>query len=609
MMPDSLPGVRKHTRHRFAVAAPLRRDSEPGPLLPALRSLGAGGRGVPHRGGGGVRTPFLMGCRSLTLVLALGTASALAQPAPRQAERAPVSATLIPLSENWRMDGDVPVHALLISLQGLANRESPQVYLEYPKNWQWEIVHPLIGFLERRHGVKFDRLGPNDADAALGRFARHAKGCVVWDKAVRSSLIAAFTIAGVEDLVVANEDQLPLVRKHGLEPVVDLRGQFNGQPDHVIYQWLYDHYHARCSRDYYVVMGGHAGVEMQPGIADFGIKERAFFTDLSANPKHPEELALLRRILGGQNPASIVLGWHSYGKDTEGQHTTLVGNYGLKMEGLHNLPNVSFTCQIPLTPDFKFTNNHHVAPEAKLTAEKKVYVAAIATDSMGIGAWMKPGRGKIPYGWQVLMNWSWMNPPALQFFYEDKTPNDYFIGGLSGPGYMYPKSIPADKFPALMADARTLMRQLDLRVLEIMDYSEGNRHVGNTDLPKELVDRYYEQFPDVLGFINGYGTARTFDLRDNRPFISYDYYLGVDRPVEEAVADLDELTELNPERPYFLLIHVRESNTIELVAQILDRLREKVEVVPLDVFLKLAASAKTYRTRYQQPADPIDRNP
>ncbi len=88
------------------------------------------------------------------------------------------------------------------------------------------------------------------------------------------------------------------------------------------------------------------------------------------------------------------MGWHSYGKDTEGQHTTLVGNYGLKMEGLYNLPNVSFTCQIPLTPDFKFTNNHHVAPDAQLHAEKKVYVCAVATDSMAASwAWTKPGSG------------------------------------------------------------------------------------------------------------------------------------------------------------------------------------------------------------------------
>lgn len=536
-------------------------------------------------------------------------APAEAQPVPHRVDRAPAEATLIPLSDNWRMDGDVPVHALLISLQGLANREYPRLYLEYPKDWQWEIVHPLIGFLERRHGVEFDRLGEDDADAALARFARYAKGYVVWDKNVRSSLIVAFTIAGVEDAVAVSEDLIPLAQKHGLKQIADLRGRFTGQADHAIYQWAYDHYWAKCSRDYYVLLGGNAGVEMQPGIADFGVMQRAFFTDLSANPKHPQERALEKKILGGQHAGSIVLGWHSYGKDTEGQHTTLVGNFGLKMEGLHNLPNVSFTCQIPLTPDFHYANNHSVAADAKLTPEKKVYLAAVATDSMGIGAWTQPGRGKIPYAWQVLMNWSWMNPPALQFFYESKTPNDYFIGGLSGPGYMYPKSIPADKFPALMKDARDLMQRLDLRVLEIMDYSEGNRHVGNTDLPKELVDRYYHEFPNAIGFINGYGTARTFDLRDGKPLISYDYYLDVRRPATEAAADLEEMIQLNPQRPYFLLMHVREKNSVEKVASILARLSEPVEVVPLDRFLKLAAGAKTYRTRYEEPGDPIDRNP
>jgi hypothetical protein len=554
------------------------------------------------------RFPLAPLARLLLAGIVIAT-SALAQPAPKKVDRAPATAVIVPTSENWRMDGDVPVHSLLISLQGLANRDYPRLYVEYPKNWQWEIVHPLRDFLTRRHGVAFERLAVNDADAALTRFAQYAKGCVVWDKSVRSSLIVAFTIAGVEDLVVVNADLLPLALKHGLKPVVDLRGVFTGQQDHQIYQWAYDRYWKRCSRDYYVVLGGHAGAEMQPGIADFGVMQRAFFSDLSANPKHPEELALLKRILGQQNQASIVLGWHSYGKDTEGQHTTLTGNYGLKMEGLHNLPNVSFTCQIPLTPDFKFTNNHSVRRDEVRVAEKKVYVAALATDSMGIGTWTKPGRGKIPYGWQVLMNWAWMNPPALQYFYEDKTPNDYFIAGLSGPGYMYPKSIPADKFPALMRDARTLMSQLDLRVMEIMDYSEGNRHVGNTDLPKAVVDRYYQEFPDVLGFINGYGTARTFDLRGNQPFISYDYYLDVDRPTGEAAADLEELIQLNPKRPYFLLMHVRESNTVEKVATILGSLSEPVEVVPLDVFLKLAASSKTYRTNYQQPGDPIDHNP
>ncbi len=532
-----------------------------------------------------------------------------AQPIPPKVAKAPAEATVIPLSANWRMDGDIPVHALLISLQGLANRGLPRVYLEYPKDWQWEIVRPLEGFLEKRHGIKFDRLGQDDADAALTRFAKYTKGYVVWDRKVRTSLIVAFTISGVEDALVVSEDLIPLAEKHGLKKIADLRGQFEGQPDYTIYQWAYDHYWAKCSRDYYVLLGGHSGIEMQPGIADFGIMERAFFSDLSAHPKHPEELALERKILSQQNPASIVVGWHSYGKDTEGQHTSLVGNYGLKMEGLHNLPNISFTSQIPLTPDFKFTNTHHVAADAKLHAEKKIYVCAVATDSMGIGAWTKPGRGKIPYTWQAPMNWAWMNPPAMQFFYEDRTPNDYFIAGLGGPGYMYPKTIPADKFPALMKDARALITQLDLRAMELMDYSEGNRQVGNTDLPKEVVDRYYREFPDVIGFINGYGTARTYDLRDGKPLISYDYYLDVNRSVKDAAADLEELIQLNPARPYFMLLHIRERNTVEKVTEILHSLTEPVEVVPLDLFLKYAADAKTYQTHYKQPDDPINRNP
>ena len=52
-------------------------------------------------------------------------------------------------------------------------------------------------------------------------------------------------------------------------------------------------------------------------------------------------------------------------------------------------------------------------------------------------------------------------------------------------------------------------------------------------------------------------------------------------------------TELSPWKNYELTISLRDS----------------VEVVPLDVLLKLAAGAKTYRTRFQLPSDPVGRNP
>jgi len=503
---------------------------------------------------------------------------------------------------DWQVAGGLPEKVLLLSLQGLANRAAPQLYIVHPPEYQWEITGPLFSFYERKHGVQFAEL--KTAYEALTRFAASARGYVVWDPAVPATMNVAFTIAGLEDALVVTPALIPAVEQHGLKPVDDLRGRYNGRTDAQIYTDAVARYWARCTHDSIMLMGGHVGAVRMPAMADWGVRQRMFFHDLSANPKHAEELALEKQLFSQLTPGATVFGWHSYGKDTEEQHTTLLSSYGLKMEGLHNLPNLSFNCQFGFTPGFKFTNTHHAARDAKLTAEARVYLSFVQSDSIGIGVWTKPGRGKLPFAWQVTMNWTKFSPAALEYFHESATPNDYFIGGLSGPGYMYPNHIPADRFPLLMQEARDLMAVLDEHVMEIMDNSAADGNVGNTDLTKETVDRYYAAFPDVLGFINGYGPARTRDLRDTRPLLSYDYYIDPRRPRAEVAADLNELIALNATRPYFLLVHVRESNDVNSLVEIVKQLDGPTEVVPLDVFLKLAASKKTYTTRYQDPADP-----
>jgi hypothetical protein len=503
---------------------------------------------------------------------------------------------------DWKVAGGLPEKAMLVSLQGLANREAPQLYIIHPPDFQWEITEPLYEFYQRKHDVTFTEI--ETAEEALALFSGAARGYVVWDTTVGPSLNVGFTIGGLEDAVVVSEELIPLVENTGLEMIDDLRGRYTGLSDAEIYADSIDRYWDRCNRDKIMLMGGHRGRVMQPAMADWGIRERMFFHDLSADPDEADELALNRSLLDDLNPMSTVFGWHPYGKDTEEQSTTLLSSYGYKMEGLHNLPNLSFNCQFTFTPGFKFTNNHSVDRDALLKAEDKIYLSFVQSDSIGIGVWTKPGRGKIPFAWQVTMNWTDFSPAALEYFHESATPNDYFIGGLSGPGYMYPNHIPAEIFPKLMAQANALMDLLDERVLEIMDNSAADGNVGNADLPKETVDRYYEAFPDVLGFINGYGPARTRDLRDTRPMISYDYYIDPKRPRAEVAADLNELIALNRVRPYFLLVHVRESNDVNSLVAVLDQLHGPTEVVPIDKFLKLAASKKTYQTRYQQPDDP-----
>ncbi len=535
----------------------------------------------------------------LALILPVAVSSRAAEPTVMPPAH---EAYVMHFDGDWRVAGGLPEKALLISLQGLANRAAPQFYVIHPKDFQWEITLPLYEYYEHKYGVHFTEL--KTANAALTQFKSAVKGYVVWDKTVTTSLNVAFTIAGLEDAVVVTADLIPLVEQYGLKPIDDLRGRYTGQTDAQIYQDAVNRYWARCNKDAVMMMGGPRGPVMVPGMADWGVREKMFFHDLAANPEIPAELALEKRLLSELNPGATIFGWHPYGKDTEEMHTTLISSHGLKMEGLHNLPNLSFNCQFTFTPGFKFTNHAHVALDAKLEAQDKIYLSFVQSDSIGIGVWTKPGRGQLPFAWQVTMNWTKFSPAALEYFHESATPNDYFIGGLSGPGYMYPNHIPADKFPLLMKQANELMSMLDEHVLEIMDNSAADGNLGNADLTKETVDRYYKAFPSVIGFINGYGPARTRDLRGTQPLISYDYYIDPRRPREEVAADLEELIALNTKRPYFLLVHVRESNDVNSLITIVKQLTGPTEVVPLDVFLKLAASKQTYTTRYQDPADP-----
>ncbi|MBI3192251.1 MAG: hypothetical protein HYZ36_06250, partial [Pedosphaera parvula] len=285
-------------------------------------------------------------------------------------------------------------------------------------------------------------------------------------------------------------------------------------------------------------------------------------------------------------------------QDLEEEHLTLTSKSGHRVEGLNSLPNLSFSSQIPVSPGFQFKNKHHVKPGETMVPQKKVYITCIQTDGIGLGAWLEPGRGEIPYAWEVLMNYVWMAPGMAEYFYTMATFNDYFIGCLSGPGYLYPKAVPPKYLPQLIALAREQMKILDLKVFETMDWSEGSEVEGNTDLTKSVMDEYYKGMPEAIGFVNGYGPGHTFTVREGRPWVSYDYYLSPERPEADAAADLQELATVNAQRPYFLLMHVREWSNIKRVKGILDRLGPEFEVVPLDVFLTMAGKAPTFKERF-----------
>ncbi|MDD8016391.1 MAG: GxGYxYP family putative glycoside hydrolase [Acidobacteriota bacterium] len=502
------------------------------------------------------------------------------------------------LEDDWAIGGKLAQQAFLISLQGLANGGGPSLYFIYPEKWDFRYTPGFLDFLQNERFYSFQEL--RTPAQALDAFRDRVSGYVVWDKAVRTSLIVAFTVAGLERAIVVSEELIPLAERAGLKPVADFRGRFTEWSDIEIYRWAKQQYWHRCSREYIVWLGGEHGDIMKPGVADWGIHKKVFFNDLCANESIPEEYRLTRELLAEMKPFGFVFGWHSYKKDLEEEWVRLTSSYALRVEGLHSLPNMSFSSQVPATPGFVFKNNHRLEPGKPYPPGKKVYIACIQTDGIGLGAWNQPGRGEIPYAWEVSMNYSWLAPAMLEYFYSQATPNDFFIGCLGGPGYVYPKAVPPRHLPRMVDLAYGLMKKLDLNVFEIMDYSEGVMVEGNSDLTREVVDSFYRGMPDAIGFANGYVQSHTFSVRDKRPLVSYDYYMAPECSEEQAAADLEELAELNTVRPYYLLMHVRQYSNVRRVKSILNRLGPDFETVPLDIFLKMAGEHPTFVEKYRR---------
>jgi hypothetical protein len=500
------------------------------------------------------------------------------------------------LADDWDIHSRLPEQACLISVQGVVNQKDPLLYFTFGPAYPFNYTEDLLQYLETKRHFSFTRLA--SVEEAFAAFQHLIKGYVVWDKNVRTSLIVAYTLAGLEQGIVITEEMIPLARKYGFKEIDDFRGRFTGQSDFEIYTWAKNQYWSRCSREVITWLGGVHGSQLMPAAADFGMVNRAFHSDLSARATDTQEYGLTRSLLAEMKPLSMVWGWHSYKKDMEEEMTTLLSSYALTSDGLNTMPNTSFLVKVPPSPGFQFKNQHNVVPGKTYRPEKKIYLALVQTDGLGIGAWVRPGRGSIPMAWEVTMKFLHLSPAMLEFYYTQATPNDYFIGSLSGSSYMYPRAFPPQMLPNEIKRAWGLMEKLDLRVFEIMDYAGDKTEAGDNNLPKTIVDEYFRNMPDAIGFLNGYYAANTFTVRDQRAFISYDYYLPAEKPEEVAAADLTELAAINPARPYFLLMHVRESSDVARVKRITDRLGADFEIVPLDVFLTMAGTNPTFQERY-----------
>ncbi len=328
----------------------------------------------------------------------------------------------------------------LTCLQGLVNRETPQLYLSldlYDRLW--------MDWLVKRGDVqKVIQLSVKDI---FERFVHKAKGLVVTDPRLPASVNVATMLAGVEDrlLVTPNlldqaQEQIPATLQ---QETVDLRS-FGWKSNLDAYRWFYERHWNRLSQRMCAILSPHA-----LSLRDYVV---AFKLPLFWLPEYfsEEEGMFVKEYLMKLPPNIPCLGWPSYpiGKDpgVGEEMGVVIVNQSAKFEVCSSFERVSrgaSNMTLHSGTSVRLTQPKPL-PAPKLDSSK-IYITFIRTDGDSPDfyrenyrlLWEDPDRGHFPIGWQQSPLLVELMPDILDWYYHHATPNDRFVNSVTGIGYLH----------------------------------------------------------------------------------------------------------------------------------------------------------------------------
>ncbi len=423
-------------------------------------------------------------------------------------------------------------------LQGLINRDAPEVYLLAKNNTRPQYWLDLLSkdgrWLEGREVREVATL--DDLRTLAGE---KLKGAVIWDPEVPATVNVASTIAGVHDgVVLSPEFAGKYLVKWNIPVIKDLRGMFTGaetgSKKNDAYRWAIREYLAKglCSNHrvflfedaYYTRPRGDIGYAIP---RDWIIKNRAFVFDLSPwgdeapSDDKDQKLGLdletyhmvlkeLFRHSEGKHMIELV-GFFAFKKysnaegnvskhdpvPTELESVWLISPYNIYKSSISaGAYNQSFHSQAPRQP-----LKQNPAPPRDGPVEGKTYICVGMAD-YDSGTllydflpkyWDDAGRGKIPLLWGVNPNLVETYPDVMAYFYSTATPADTFASDANAAGYIAPNSIKPQFLPLFVEHNKKFFEETDMTIAPmIIDF----------DQPTPAVKNAFREFaPDGIGSV------------------------------------------------------------------------------------------------------------
>ncbi|MBQ9359040.1 MAG: hypothetical protein IJT95_05810, partial [Abditibacteriota bacterium] len=398
-------------------------------------------------------------------------------------------------------------HLMLTSLQGLVNRDKPQLYLLVSREKLW-----LDRMIERGDVEKVTYITPRQA---LKRFSRYYKGAVITDRRIPATINTATMYAAVYGGLVCSERT---AAEYGLPALLDLRGRYGDDAEayYSAYAELWDkldhsvslclHGSISCPRDYAVQH--KLFVFWAPGVVDGALTP--------ADQK--KDLAFVNFLLAQLPPNTPVLGYPFAGEGIgigEGGGVGLFARYG------HFLVPSDYSSNLSVHSGARRAELRQKEPRRIPLEAGKRYVAFTMSDgdnlqvlANGGWAWDTDARGKVPITWNMSPSASMLIPDVVDHYYTTAADKDTFGAAVSGVGYTYPSLYgkrfkeAEPVFDGFLALTDKYMKEMDLRVLAPMGVTV-----------KELA-HIAEKLPGIKGLLPDYARSREVTRYEESVFLT-----------------------------------------------------------------------------------------
>lgn len=318
------------------------------------------------------------------------------------------------------------------ALQGLVNRTRPEIFLLERRSEEGPMTWPETA------GLKLNEIGLMSKYDLVAKHARAATGVVLYDPSISPHYRnVACSVASQKKALPVSVEVFGLMKEKGIRlDVVEDLTSLKMTSAVEIYGHFYDRYWKTSEKRLLVSARPHDRGGDLHHTRDIAAATGAAVVWLDA--RIPEEKEMFRKFLGDMKAGeAVVLGWHA----TERSGITTVSEFGIG-----TLP-----ADFYVSGSVYSGTDHHIRIPAvpRMSAlENKVYVAIIISDGDNIQytqhamrrVWDRTAkiRGKFPLSWTIAPGLVDIGPAIMNYYYTTATPNDCFVTGPSGMGYMMP---------------------------------------------------------------------------------------------------------------------------------------------------------------------------